>query len=121
MNIYDEQLHKIEEAEENVRIAKARLLEAERKLDETLELTEVLFRNQVECVIEVKEDGKWKMVGLDKDDARGWSTNPTKEYKIFPNEQAARNSAIYRQLLDDDDKIEEEDFRINNSDGEGHR
>ena len=40
MNIYDEQLHKIEEAEENVRIAKARLLEAEKELDETLELVE---------------------------------------------------------------------------------
>lgn len=39
-NIYDKQLQAIEEAEEKVRIAKTNLLEAERELDETLELVE---------------------------------------------------------------------------------
>ncbi len=40
-NIYDEQLAAIEEVERKVRIAKRRLREAERELDETLRLVEV--------------------------------------------------------------------------------
>lgn len=51
MNIYDEKLYKIEEAEKKVRIAKAKLFEAEKELDETLdlvesELTENLFDDE---------------------------------------------------------------------------
>lgn len=35
MNIYDEKLHRIEKAEKKVRIAKTKLFEAEKELDET--------------------------------------------------------------------------------------
>lgn len=93
---------------------------AERQLKETLELVEVLFQNGVECVIEVKEDGKWKMVGCDKDSECGWSTTPTERYRTFKSVAAARASIIYRQLQDNPDLIEGQDYRINDSDGPGH-
>ena len=40
MNIYDEKLHRIEKAEKKVRIAKVKLFEVEKELDETLDLVE---------------------------------------------------------------------------------
>lgn len=119
-NIYDKQLQAIEEAEEKVRIAKRNLKEAERELDETLALVEARFENERECVIEVKEDDKWRMVGYDRDNPKGWSTNPTKEFKVFSSEDEARRSKIYRDLLASGG-TEEEDFRINNTDGPNHR
>lgn len=119
-NIYGEQLQAIEEAEMKVRVAKRNLKEAERELDETLELVEARFVGGEECVIEIMENGRWRMVGYDKNDPRGWSTNPTKEFKVFTNEDKARGSKIFRDLAEEG-KVEEVDFRINNTDGSNHR
>ncbi|MBR4629373.1 MAG: hypothetical protein IKO57_02860 [Treponema sp.] len=45
-NIYDKQLQAIEEAEMKVRVAERRLFEAERELDETLDLVEAELNEQ---------------------------------------------------------------------------
>lgn len=46
MNIYDEKLRKIEEAEKKVRIAKTKLFEAEKELDEILDFVEAELNEQ---------------------------------------------------------------------------
>lgn len=46
MNIYDEKLRKIEEAEKKVRIAKTKLFEVEKELDEILDFVEAELNEQ---------------------------------------------------------------------------
>ena len=121
MNSLDRQLYEINKAEAKVRIAERNLRAAQNELDRILTFTESLFQNGEECVIEVFENGKWKMVGLDKDDPKGWSTDPTVGFKYFRNENQARQSRIYRDLLSDRTKEEGVDYRINSQDGEQHR
>lgn len=62
-NIYDKQLQAIEEAEEKVRIAKENLFEAEKELDETLDLveTELGLKEDKETLNEIKiiKDGNF--------------------------------------------------------------
>lgn len=120
MKNYDTYLDLLNQAEKLVERRERQLRSAELQLRETLELVEALFQNDTECVIEVKEDGKWKMVGYDKDSKCGWSTNPTRAYKTFKNIEKARESGIYKQLQDNSDLIEGQDYRINNTDGPDH-
>lgn len=120
MKDYDTYLDLLNQAERLVEKRERQLHLAELQLKETLELVEVLFQDRVECVIEVKEDGKWKMVGYDKDSECGWSTKPTERYKTYKSVAEARRSSIYRQLRDNPDLIEGQDYRINDSDGPNH-
>ena len=121
MDSLDRRLYEINKAEAKVRVAERNLRAAQNELDKILTLTESLFQNGEECVIEVFENGKWKMVGLDRDDPRGWSTDPTGSFKFFGNENQARKSKIYRDLLSDPTKEEGVDYRINSQDGTQHR
>lgn len=83
-------------------------------------LKETLFVDGEECVIEVLKDGKWKMLGYDREAPEGFSTEPSKGFKKFASVEAARSSGIYRRLQAQG-KVEGEDFRINSSDGVNHR
>ena len=121
MNNLDRQLYEINKTEAKVRVAERNLRAAQNELDRVLTMTESLFQNEEECVIEVFENGKWKMVGLDRDDPKGWSTDPTGSFKCFSDENHARKSRIYRDLLSDPTKEEGIDYRINSQDGTQHR
>ena len=111
MNIYDEQLHKIEEAEENVRIAKARLLEAEKELDETLELVESELNEEKKSLKEIEIIGKTQYAIVVKIGKRGkheWEKHEAwepindkgeidnKEPRGFDSEEEAKKSELFR-------------------------
>ena len=128
MNInYDEQLSRIEEAEEKVRIAKEQLREAVIELDETLnlvesELNENLFDDEgdkPEFIIEVLDDksNKWVHVGYKqqsgKDKKIVYSLDPDSKPKVFPGENAAKGSGIWDQLVADG-YVEGKNLRVNN-------
>jgi hypothetical protein len=55
------------------------------------------FAEGEECIVEIKEDGKWKMVSLDNT-PEGWSTK--KKAKVFKSEKDARKSALIGRLND---------------------
>lgn len=124
MSIYDEKLHKIEEAEKKVRIAKVKLFEAEKELDETLdlvesELNENLFddeEDKLEFIIEVLDDksNKWVHVGYKQKDKKVvYSLDPDSKPKVFPGENAAKGSGIWDQLVVDG-YVEGKNLRVNN-------
>ena len=117
MKNYNDYLNLLNQAERLVEKRERQLRLAERQLKETLELVEAFFQDSEECVIEVKENGKWKMVGYDKDSKCGWSTNPTRAYKVFNSVDKARESGIYKQLQNNLDLIEDQDYRISDVDG----
>ena len=107
MNVYDEQLHKIEEAEENVRIAKARLLEAERELDETLELVESELNEEKKPLSEIKllkgqeigiaqgSNGKdWSLA-----DALGHAGANILRVETYKSIKAAKESTAWRRMV----------------------
>lgn len=110
--LLESKLRVAEEKEQQLKLA-------EKQLSETLNLIEALFKDGEECVIEVKEDGRWRMVGIDKNDPRGFSTEPSAQqgYSKFESKKAARSSGIYKRLLNSKDLVEDKDFRINSSDG----
>lgn len=112
MNIYDKHLQRIEEAEEKVRIAKENPFEAEKELDETLdlvesELNEKLFDDEgdkPEFIIEVLDDKSNKWVHVDYKQQSGkvvYSLDPDSKPKVFPGENAAKGSGIWDQLVAD--------------------
>lgn len=125
MNInYDEQLSRIEEAEEKVRIAKEQLREAVIELDETLdlvesELNENLFDDEgdkPEFIIEVLDDksNRWVHVGYKQKDKKVvYSLDPDSKPKVFPGENAAKGSGIWDQLVADG-YVEDKNLRVNN-------
>lgn len=126
MNIYDEKLYKIEEAEKKVRLAKAKLFEAEKELNETLDLIETelglkenLFDDEgdkPEFIIEVLDDksNKWVHVGYKQKDKKVvYSLDPDSKPKVFPGENAAKGSGIWDQLVVDG-YVEGKNLRVNN-------
>lgn len=82
-------------------------------------IVEALFKDGEECVIEVKENGKWRMIGFDKNNKKGWSTNPPTGFKKYASVQKAKDSSIVKKMIEDG-MVEGKDFRINDSDGENH-
>lgn len=106
-NIYDKQLQAINEAEMKVHIAKRRLFEAERELDETLKLVETelnlkevdLFKKDkqgYDIGFAVKVDGDWvltdkygKPVGITGGDSR---------VKTYKTEEDANESMAHNNL-----------------------
>lgn len=127
MNIYDEKLQRIEEAEKKVRVAKAKLFEAEKELDETLdlvesELNENLFDDEGDkpkFIIEVLDDksNKWVHVGYKQQSGKVkkivYSLDPDSKPKVFPGENAAKGSGIWDQLVADG-YVEGKNLRVNN-------
>lgn len=116
MNIYDEQLRKIEEAEEKVRIAKANLLEAERELDETLSLIEVELDEAsaidpaTEVTIQAFRNGNWITVNIQGNLGGG-------EPMVYKNEVEARNSQFFQNRINNAGDVEGKNIRIvNNTD-----
>lgn len=51
-----------------------------------------------ECIIEIKEDGKWKAVGIDKNSPDGWSTEV--KFKVFPSVEEAKSSGMAKRIED---------------------
>ena len=49
-----------------------------------------------ECIIEIKKDGKWKPVGIDKNAESGWSTEV--KFTVFESEDKARKSGMARRV-----------------------
>lgn len=49
-----------------------------------------------ECIIEIKEDGKWKAVGIDKNSPDGWSTDV--KFKVFPSVDEAKRSGMAKRI-----------------------
>ena len=121
MDIYSKHLLKINKAERDVRLAERKLKMANDNLNKILRLTEVLFIGGEQCVIEVFENGKWKMVGYDREDPSGFSTDPTppQTFEYFESIDDARHSGIFKRLVRQG-KQENVDFRINPTDGPNH-
>lgn len=117
MNIYDEKLHKIEEAEKKVRIAKAKLFEAEKELDKTLDLVETelglkeasAIDSATEVTIQSFRDNSWITVNVNGNLGGG-------EPMTFGSVEEARNSSFFQRRIEKGD-IEGQNIRIvNNTD-----
>lgn len=116
MNInYGEQLSRIEEAEKKVRIAKAKLFEAEKELDETLDLVESELNeasaidSATEVTIQSFRDNCWITVNVNGNLGGG-------EPMTFGSVEEARNSDFFRNRIEKGD-VEGQNIRIvNNTD-----
>ena len=116
MNInYDEQLSRIEEVEKKVRIAKAKLFEAEKELDETLDLVESELNeasaidSATEVTIQSFRDNGWITVNVNGNLGGG-------EPMTFGSVEEARNSDFFRNRIEKGD-VEGQNIRIvNNTD-----
>lgn len=60
-------------------------------------LNEDAWLNNQEGVLEIKVNGKWEAVGIDKDAKEGWSTKVPG--KVYNNEKQAKTSGLYRRLV----------------------
>lgn len=110
-NIYDKQLQAIEEAEEKVRIAKTNLLEAERELDETLELVEAELKLNEDSIstntyvikVFTGKTNKYRWATRLEDDGEMHLQNG--EIVEFQNEAEVRASDEYHYLEEHADEL----------------
>lgn len=113
-NIYDKHLQTIEEAEERVHIAKLNLQEAEKELDETLELVEAFLIGDGKFAIEVKEfnelvkqQGVTSQYNVNNENNFTWSLIgedgkiDNKEPKEFENKKEAEKFVKEKKLRSD--------------------
>lgn len=110
-NIYDKQLQVIEEAEEKVRIAKTNLLEAEKELDETLELVEAELKLNEDSIstntygikVFTGKTNKYRWATRLEDDGEMHLQNG--EIVEFQNEAEVRASDEYHYLEEHADEL----------------